>query len=130
MTNARADDRPPQADQLAQMVAEADTGGRTPNDRFSRFMLMAVPLAWALFQLWYASPLPYQLRIGVFNATEARSIHLAFAIFLAFMAYPAFKHSPRNHIPISDWLLALGGAFCAGYLFLYQTEIARRPGQH
>ena len=128
MTNARADDRPPQADQLAQMVAEADTGGRTPNDRFSRFMLMAVPLAWALFQLWYASPLPYQLRIGVFNATEARSIHLAFAIFLAFMAYPAFKHSPRNHIPISDWLLALGGAFCAGYLFLYQTEIARRPG--
>ncbi len=127
MSAVRDDDKP-QADALARMVAEADTGGRTPADRFSRFMLMAVPLAWALFQLWYASPLPYQLRIGVFNATEARSIHLAFAVFLAFMAYPAFRNSPRGHIPVSDWLLALGGAFCAGYLFLFQTELARRPG--
>ena len=126
--SAVSDDDKPQADALARMVAEADTGGRAPVDRFSRFMLMAVPLAWALFQLWYASPLPYQLRIGVFNATEARSIHLAFAVFLAFMAYPAFKNSPRGHIPASDWLLALGGAFCAGYLFLFQTELARRPG--
>src|SRR5690554_2981589 len=84
-----------QANSLAQIVAEADTGGRTPHDRFSRFMLMAVPLAWALFQLWYASPLPFQLRIGVFNATEARSIHLAFAVFLGFLAFPAFRTSPR-----------------------------------
>ncbi|MEO3999698.1 TRAP transporter permease [Mesorhizobium sp. CAU 1732] len=126
--NAAREETQPQADALARIVAEADTGGRAPADRFSRFMLMAVPLAWTLFQLWYASPLPYQFRIGVFNATEARSIHLAFAIFLAFMAYPAFRSSPRGHIPLSDWVLALGGAFCAGYLFLFQAEIARRPG--
>ncbi|MCO6391047.1 TRAP transporter fused permease subunit [Aliihoeflea aestuarii] len=118
----------PRSDELAQMVAEADTGGRTPTDRFSRFVLLAVPLCWALFQIWYASPWPYQLRIGVFNATEARAIHLAFGVFLAFVAYPAFKGSPRNHIPLIDWALALGAAFCAAYLFLYQAELARRPG--
>ncbi|MFA7434236.1 MAG: TRAP transporter permease [Gemmobacter sp.] len=117
-----------QQEELARMVAEADTGGRDPAGMFSRWVLLLVPVAWSLFQLWYASPLPYQLRIGVFNATEARAIHLAFAVFLVFTAYPAFRWSPRSHIPLYDWLLALGGAFCAGYLYLYQAEVARRPG--
>ena len=34
-------------------------------------------------------------------------IHLAFAIFLTFTAYPALKSSPRERIPIQDWLYAL-----------------------
>lgn len=122
MSNSR------ESEDLARIVAEADTGGRAPADRFSRLVLLLVPLAWALFQLWYSSPLPYQLRFGVFNATEARSIHLAFAVFLVFAACPAFKRSPRGHIPWTDWALALIGAFCAGYLFLYQAEVSRRPG--
>src|SRR5690606_2125559 len=56
-------------------------------------------------------------------------IHLAFAIFLAYMAYPAFKRSPRTHVPITDWIFALIGAFCAAYLFLFYKELATRPGQ-
>ncbi|RUS59053.1 TRAP transporter fused permease subunit [Pseudorhodobacter sp. E13] len=52
---------------------------------------MLVALAWSLFQLWFASPLPFIFGIGVFNDTEARSIHLAFAIFLAFAAFPATR---------------------------------------
>src|SRR5690554_688429 len=102
-----------QSEELARLIAESDTGGRAPADRFSRYMLLAVPVAWALFQIWYASPWPYQLRIGVFNATEARAIHLAFGVFLAFTAYPAFRNSSRSHIPLIDWALALGAAFCA-----------------
>ncbi|HHX90534.1 MAG TPA: TRAP transporter permease [Paracoccus sp.] len=134
MTSAQDNDQTRQSDstsqqeELARMVAESDTGGRTPEGRFSHWMLLLVPLAWSLFQLWYASPLPYQLRIGVFNATEARAIHLAFAVFLVFTAYPAFRSSPRSHIPLYDWALALGGAFCAGYLYLYQAQVASRPG--
>ena len=46
--------------------------------------------------MWYASPLPFVLRFGIFNDTEARAIHLALAIFLAFMAFPAFKSSSRS----------------------------------
>ena len=41
-----------------------------------------VPVAWSLFQLWYASPLPFLFGFGVFNNTEARSIHLAFAMYM------------------------------------------------
>ena len=83
------------------LVAEADTGARHPGGMPGK-VLFGVPVAWSLFQLWYASPLPFLFGFGVFNNTEARSIHLAFAIFLAFTAFPALKRSPRDYIPIQD----------------------------
>ena len=112
---------------LEDMVASSDTGARKPLGAPGK-LLVGVAAAWSLFQLWIASPLPYIFRFGVFNATEARSIHLAFAIFLAFMAYPALKRSPRDRIPLTDWVLALVGAFCAAYLFLFYADLAQRPG--
>ncbi|AJR10019.1 DUF3394 domain-containing protein [Photobacterium gaetbulicola] len=109
------------------MVAQADTGARSPKGLAGR-ILWVVPLCWSLFQLWYASPLPFIFNFGVLNDTEARSIHLAFAVFLAFTAYPALKHSPRDRIPLIDWLLALAGSFAAAYLFLFYTQLAGRSG--
>ena len=112
----------------AQLVAEADTGGRHPKGPVSRWVLLLVPVAWSLFQLWYASPFPYSLGFGVFNAGEARAIHLAFAFILVFAAYPALKSSPRDKIPLQDWVLAILAAACALYIFVFQGELARRPG--
>ncbi|HKL26591.1 MAG TPA: hypothetical protein VJ910_10235, partial [Desulfuromonadales bacterium] len=66
------------------LVAETESGARNPTGSFPRKVLFFVPLIWSLFQLWYASPLPFIFNILVFNSTEARAIHLAFAIFLAF----------------------------------------------
>ena len=114
-------------EQLKQIVAEADTGGRKPTG-FTAQLLLMVALAWSLFQLWIASPLPFSLGIFVLNDTESRAIHLAFAVFMAFAAYPAFKRSPRAYVPAIDWLLAMVGAFCAAYLFLFYRELADRPG--
>ena len=113
--------------ELQQMIAEADTGARAPSG-FPAKVLLGVPLAWSLFQLWYSSPLPFIFRFGILNDTEARSIHLAFAIFLAFTAYPALKRSPRARIPIQDWVFALVGAFCAAYLFLNYVALSDRSG--
>ncbi len=118
--------------ELQKLVAEADTGGRSPAGLPSR-ILLGVALMWSLFQVWIASPLPFLDwpvvgSFGVFNDTEARSIHLAIAVFLAFLAYPALKTSPRDHIPIQDWVMAAVGAFCAAYLFLFYEQIAQRPG--
>ncbi len=109
------------------MVAQADTGARAPQGIPGR-ILWFVPLCWSLFQLWYASPLPFIFDFGVLNDTEARSIHLMFAVFLAFTAYPALKHSPRDRIPALDWLLALAGSFSAAYIYLFYTELAGRSG--
>ena len=109
------------------IVAEADTGGRSPSGVSARVLLI-VPFIWSVFQLWYASPLPFMLRVAVLNDTEARAIHLAFAIFLAFLSFPALKRSPRHFIPIQDWVLAIVGALAAAYLFLFYEALSDRPG--
>lgn len=112
---------------VQEMVAQADTGARAPLGIPGR-ILWFVPLCWSLFQLWYASPLPFIFNFGVLNDTEARSIHLMFAVFLAFTAYPALKTSPRDRIPALDWLLALAGSFSAAYIYIFYTELAGRSG--
>src|SRR5690606_26182623 len=117
----------PQVD-LEELVAESDFGGRQPVG-FAYGILLVTAIAWSLFQLWYASPLPFIFGFGIFNDTQARSIHLGFALFLAFTSYPAFKSSPRNRIPLIDWIFALVGAFAGAYLFLFYRELALRPGQ-
>ncbi|MBJ7550081.1 TRAP transporter permease [Marinomonas ostreistagni] len=115
-------------DKLNEMVAEADTGKRAPTGRFALGLLFLVPLSWSLFQLWIGSPLPSQFGFGFLNDTQSRALHLAFAVSLAFMAFPAFSSSPTRHIPIVDYALAALGAFCASYLFLFNDELAMRPG--
>ena len=114
-------------DELRHIVAEADTGGRRPTG-IAAGVVVAAALMWSLFQLWVASPLPFSLGVFVLNDTEIRSIHLAFAVFLAFAVYPASRRSPRERIPLTDWALALTAAFCAGYLFLFYAGLSTRPG--
>ena len=113
---------------VARLVQEADLGGRKPGG-FARRVLFGACIAWSLIQLWYASPLPFALNVGVMNDSQMRSIHLAFSLFLAFLAYPFAKRSPRDRIPVHDWIFAIGAAFCAGYLFLFYRELAARPGE-
>ena len=97
-----------------QTVAHRNPGGMIGK------VIAGIALFWAAFQLWIASPLPYTAIgriIPVLNDTQTRSLHLAIAVFLAFMAYPAFKSSSRTRIPIIDWVLGITGALCAGLLF-------------
>src|SRR6185437_5295123 len=117
----------PSNEALETMVAEADTGGRKPTG-FSKTYIFVVSLGWSLFQLWYASPLPYKLNFGVVNDGQARVVHLSFAFLLAFATFPALKSSPRRWIPISDWILAALGVGSAMYLLLFYKEISLRPG--
>ena len=113
---------------LQQLVADNDTGGRKPTGATATFVF-GVALLWALFQFWYASPLPFVLGFGILNDTEARAIHLAFALFLAFLAWPAFRFSARDRVPLLDWGLALVAAFAGAYLMLFYAQLATRPGQ-
>lgn len=113
---------------LEQLVADVDRGGRHAGGIAGATLAIGA-LLWSLFQLWYASPLPFTLRLGIFNDTEARALHLGIAMFLGYLAYPAFKSSPRDSMPWHDWVLAIAAGFCGAYLFLFYNDLAGRPGQ-
>jgi TRAP transporter 4TM/12TM fusion protein len=110
-------------EELQDFVSSNDTGGRNPNNQSIVKLMAGVALCWSLFQIWIASPLPYIIGWGVFSSGEARSIHLGFAIFLAFLSYPAFKNSSRSEIPLADWALAIVATLCALYPLLADTML-------
>ena len=103
--------------EIDELVAQADTGGRNAGPFIGR-LIAGIALVWSLFQLWFASPLPFALGFGVFNDTEARSIHLAFAIVLAFLAFPPARSTVQTALGVGVPLV-LGGllALSAGDIF-------------
>ncbi|WP_349920662.1 TRAP transporter permease [Aeromonas veronii] len=111
----------------AEELIAQDVGARLPIGAMGA-TIAGLALLWSLFQLWIASPLPFTLGFGVFNDTETRSIHLAFAILLAYLVFPALRTSPRDRVPLADIALGLIGAAAAGYLFIMYAELAQRPG--
>lgn len=111
----------------AEELIAQDVGARLPVGTMS-WIIAGLALIWSLFQLWIASPLPFSLGIGVLNDTETRSIHLAFAILLAYLVFPAMRSSPRDRVPLGDIALGLIGAAVASYLFIMYELLAQRPG--
>ncbi|MAB98325.1 TRAP transporter permease [Pseudomonas marincola] len=109
-----------------ELIAQ-DVGARLPTGLMAQ-AIAGLALLWSLFQLWIASPLPFIFHFGVLNNTETRAIHLAFALLLAFLAYPAFKSSPRDRVPLIDIALGLVAAASAAYLFIFYQDLAMRPG--
>ncbi|WP_416885609.1 TRAP transporter permease [Marinospirillum sp.] len=107
-------------------LLEQDSGGRQLQGLMAK-TLAGIALAWSCFQLWIASPLPFILGFGTFNDTQSRAIHLTFALLLAFMAYPAFKTSPKQKVPYIDLALALIAAATSAYLFIFYQQLALRP---
>lgn len=115
------------------MVAEADTGARNPSGIQGR-AIIAICIIWSLFQLYIASKLPSMLALltGFSDfaniVAQARFVHLAFAITLATMAFPLFKSSPRDRIPLYDWALLILGVSACLYLIVFRFQIGDRPG--
>ena len=122
-------------DDLQDMVASNDSGGRNPAG-LTKKIIVATAILWSLFQLYYTSPFPFWLQEVIRNwgfdinvvidDTKARSIHLAFAMFLAYLSFPAFATSPKHRVPYQDWLFATLGAFLAAYyIFFYEGLVTR-----
>ena len=107
-------------------ILQAESGGRASTGLSAKILLI-VPLCWSLFQLWVASPLPFEFNIAVFNEDQTKYVHLAFALFLAFTAFPMFKSS-TGKIPAYDWVLALLGTASAMYLMFFRDQLAERAG--
>ena len=120
---------------LINKVIAAESGARQP-EGLTRLLIVNVAVLWSLFQLWISSPLPYWVaeidsglqKYVMFSDSMARSIHLSFAVFLIYLAFPLWHSSPRKYVPLYDWVLALVATFCAAYLFLFYDALSGRQG--
>ncbi len=111
--------------QLADLVIETEAGARSPTNPFVSKGMIILAFVWSVFQLIVASPMSTVLNL---NGNEIRYIHLAFALILCFLAYPATSKSPRSYVPFQDWIFAIVSSGCALYLFVFSVELSGRPG--
>lgn len=114
---------------LDSMVSSNDIGGRKSSGIQLKIILF-VAFMWALFQIWIASPFPYTMDSSLlrWNSNQARSIHLAFAIFLVFLSFPFSAKSPVKTVPMTDWVLSILASLCALYYLIEYDSIATRVG--
>ena len=120
-----------------ELAATVDTGARNPGG-FAGRLLIGLCIAWSLYQIYIASPLPpllqewarsFGLEIQFYmGSVKTRRIHLAFALVLAALAFPLLRTSPRDRIPLYDWVLAALGIIVTLYAVVFQTAIAERSG--
>lgn len=88
----------------------------------------AIALVWSLVQVWVASPLPLATGILLIDETRFRSLHLAFALLLVFMLYPARGTATHERAGWTGCITGAVAAACAGYLFLFHHHLAAHPG--
>ena len=109
------------------LAREFEARGRTPGPA-AALVIATLCVVWSLFQLWIASPLPFLANFGIILDMPARGVHLAFAMLLCFLIFPARGRRPGNAIPPLDIVLALLAAGTALYVWLAQDGITARVG--
>ena len=105
----------------------SETGSRQFNGNMAK-LVVGTLIAWASFQIWYASPLPFILNFATFNEDQAKYIHLSFAIFLAFFLFPATKSSSKTSASLLDIVLAVAASSACLYLLVFRNDLASRMG--
>ena len=118
-----------------ELVAEIDTGARQLQG-WQKNLIPVICFSWAVYQLYIASQLPSFLSssTGIYffqflsDLSISRKIHLGFALVLGVLAYPLFKSSAKNKIPIYDWVLLLLGMGAIFYMLVMNENIANRAG--
>jgi len=113
--------------ELDDLIAENDTGAREPSG-MARKLVLGIAIFWPIYQLYMASPLPFSTGILLIDDSQQRAIHLAFALFLGFAIFPAFAGSPRNRIPVADWILAIVAVCTALYIPAFYLSVVDGAG--
>jgi TRAP transporter 4TM/12TM fusion protein len=126
MRNSEEPDAEGAAAGIRRFAAQTDLGGRRVSPGLARALFL-LALAWSLFQLYVASPLPYWLGKGfVLDEAQARFVHYAVAVFLAFICFPSFSRSGRERVPVLDWILAVLAALSSLYMLVFYESLSLR----
>ncbi len=102
------------------LVKEAEFGARELGG-WSFWLAGGVALAMTAFQVWTAAT-------GTLPGVMQRSVHLAFAIALVFMFYPAVKTARHLRLPWYDLALGAVGIYAALYVTIHYEEVIQRVG--
>lgn len=108
-------------------VEEIEGRARNLSGKQLKFVAI-IAFTWSLFQLWYASPLPYIVGFGVFIDVPARAIHLGFALLIAFLTFPFLKKDRNKKISLINFILSFVALICALYLFINYEALVYRNG--
>ncbi|MBU3014865.1 TRAP transporter permease [Poseidonibacter lekithochrous] len=102
------------------IVLEAETGGRDPSNPYMAKFIIYLALTWSIFQLYVSSPLVLEFTPWM-NADVVKRIHLMFAGFLAYLSYLPCKTSPKEYVPITDWIMGILLILSVAYLVYGQV---------
>ena len=112
---------------IQQKIDEVQYTGRRAGPVLA-IILSVLAATWSLFQLWIASPLPFEFGIFIVDGVPARGIHLAFGLVLTFLMFPAARSLANRRISALDIALALLGGFAALWVLIAQDGITARLG--
>ncbi|MBI4356341.1 MAG: TRAP transporter permease [Gammaproteobacteria bacterium] len=112
-----------------QLLEEVETGVRHPVDRVGKWIIPTIAILWSLFQL----ALP---KFILLEAVHVRTIHLTFAIVLAFLCFPTLRSqkkyfrylAAKDRLHTLDYILALIAGCAAIYLSFDYSNIIERSG--
>ncbi len=107
---------------------DEEGGSRRILKKWNLRLVGLLAISWSLFQLWYASPLPFILDFGKLIDVPARAIHLAFGMSICFLAYPIFKSKRESSISLFDFLLSIISVLSTFYLVIDYEGLVYRQG--
>ena len=106
-----------------EILTELEGQRNFPPNTIYYWIIAGIAFTWSLYQL-YVSYFPV-------NSTIVRSIHLAFAMVLAFLIYPVVKKEKfLKKIQWYDWILAIIGGLGAAYIAIDYVGLSNRPGEY
>lgn len=129
-TSQAADEDQDSGIEEAKRIAEEEEAGFRHLTGLSQFVVPIISISWCIFQLSIAS-------WWLLDTVYIRSIHLGFAMLIAFLSYPTLKRpmkgffsflSARTRIPVFDYLMAAAACSTAIYIFVDFKGLAGRMG--
>jgi TRAP transporter 4TM/12TM fusion protein len=112
-----------QIDNAENILTDLESQRVFGKEHYEFWMISIIALLWTMFQLYIV--------VEPTNSTISRSIHLSFALTLAFMIYPMMKKPYfLTKIRWFGYMFAAIGLCTAGYIAFAFEEIAQRPGDY
>jgi TRAP transporter 4TM/12TM fusion protein len=109
------------------LVEKFENPERNLQGKFS-ILIGFVAFTWSLWQLWIASPLPFDLGFGIFVDLPARALHLAFGLLLGILMFPSAWEAGRKWRNWVTFTLAVTAFMVCSYGWLGYDGIVDRDG--